>query len=117
MSAAVPDFVQSAANLRRSLEDAADALAAADLPRLLECEGRIHAALTQIATSELTAEARRRLVDEIELTRQALTRCRRFGFALNDFVRISLTAQGIDDGYTRAGASVNADLRTIYRTA
>ena len=115
--AGVPDFVQSAANLRRSLEEAADALAAADLERLLECEGRIHAALTQIASSDLTTEGRARLADEIERTRAALTSCRRFGFALTDFVRIGLTAQGLDEGYGRTGASVNADLRTIYRTA
>jgi hypothetical protein len=117
MTAAVPDFVQSAANLRRSLEDAADALANADLERLLACETRIHAALTHIATSDLTPEGRARLSEEIERTRHALARCRRLGFALSDFVRMSLTAQGLNERYSRSGASVSADLRTIYRTA
>ena len=117
MTAAVPDFVQSAATLRRSLEDAADALAHADLERLLACETRIHAALTHIATSDLSDEGRTRLAEEIELTRKALARCRRFGFALGDFVRVSLSAQGLDQRYGRNGASVSADLRTIYRTA
>jgi hypothetical protein len=117
MSAAVPDFVQSAVNLRLSLEEAANALAAADMERLLACETRIHAALTQIASSDMSAEGRARLAEEIHLTRQALARCRRFGFALSDFVRIGLTAQGLDECYGRSGSSVNADLRSIYRSA
>ena len=117
MSLAVPDFVQSAVNLRLSLEEAASALANADMERLLACETRIHTALTQIATSDLTAEGRVRLAQEVERTRKALTRCRRFGFALSDFVRIGLTAQGLDENYGRSGSSVNADLRSIYRTA
>jgi hypothetical protein len=117
MSGAVPDFVQSAVNLRLSLEEAAEALAAADLERLLACETRIHAALTQISASDLSPDTRARLADEIDLTRKALARCRRFGFALSDFIRIGLTAQGMDESYGRSGNSVSADLRTIYRTA
>ena len=71
----------------------------------------------RVTTSDLTAEGRVRLAQEVELTRKALTRCRRFGFALSDFVRIGLTAQGLDENYGRSGSSVNADLRSIYRTA
>jgi hypothetical protein len=110
-------FVQSAENLRLSLEEAADALATADLARLLTCEARIHAALTHIVTSDLSEEDRARLAHEIERTRKALTRCRRFGVALSDFVRIGLTAHGLDEGYGRSGASMAAGLHTIHRTA
>jgi hypothetical protein len=113
----VADYVQSAATLRGSLEDAADALAAADLDRLLTCESRIHAALTHLASSKLTAEARARLAEEIAGARAALARCRRLGAALNDFVHIGLAAQGIGDGYGPKGVGLSARRRTMHRTA
>ena len=116
MPGAVPDVMQSTVNLRSSLEDTAAALADADLEQLLTCEARIHAALTHITRTELSAESRTRLVEEIERMRLALTRCRRLGSALSDFVRIGLTAQGLDAGYGRTGGA-GADLRTICRSA
>ena len=106
MGGGVPDYVQAAASLRHSLEEAADALGRADLERLLECETRIHAALTHLASSKLSADARPHLVREIELARAALTRCRRLGSALNDFARLALRAQGLDEGYGRNPADV-----------
>lgn len=116
MSGVVADYVEVAATLRRGLEDAADALKHADLDRLLECETRIHTALTRLATSNLTDDARARLAIEIDLARHALQRCRRLGHALNDFVRLSLTAQGLDEGYGRTGNGTSTGLRTIRRT-
>jgi hypothetical protein len=117
MATGVPDYVQAAATLRHSLEDAADALGNADLARLLDCESRIHAALTHLACSRLRADARAPLAQEIVMARAALARCRRLGASLNDFARIVLSAQGLDDGYGRRRADGGADLRTIHRTA
>jgi hypothetical protein len=117
MSSGVADYVYSAAILRRSLEEAADALAAADLERLLTCEARIHASLTHLASSRLSDEARARLADEIAGARHALARCRRLGAALNDFVRIGLAAQGVDEGYGPKGTGVAAERRTMRGTA
>ena len=117
MVTGVPDYVEAAATLRRSLEDAADALGSADLERLLVCETRIHAALTYLASSRLPADARASLAREIVLARAALARCRRLGRALNDFARIVLSAQGLDEGYGRKRTDAGPDLHTIHRTA
>ena len=113
----MPDYLQSAADLRRSLEDAAAALAGADLARLLECETRIHAALTHLSNSQLTPEARQQLGDEIGRARAALARCRRLGQTLDDYVRTVLALHGLDEGYGRTGASVGPGMRTIHHTA
>ena len=117
MSGSVPDYVQAAATLRVSLEDASDALAHANLARLLECETRIHSALTHLATSRLSEEARAQLAEEITRAQAALLRCRRLGHSLNEFVRLALCAQGLDDGYGPRGAPAGSGLRTIQRTA
>jgi len=116
MSAAVPDLLQSAAALRRSLEATADAMAHSDLERLLDCETNLHAALTQLSSSRLEPEARRELAQEVAQARAALHRCRRFGAAMNDLIRIRLAAEGRDGGYAASGASVNATRPTIDRT-
>jgi hypothetical protein len=117
MATDVPDYVQAAATLRHSLEEAADALGTADLERLLVCETRIHAALTHLASSRLPADARAPLAREISLARAALARCRRLGGALDDCARLMLSAQGLDDGYGRKRADAGLDLHTIHRTA
>ena len=116
MSGGASDYVQAAATLRRGLEDAADALGRADLEGLLAGEARIHAALTHLAGAKLSEDSRAALAREIVLARGALTRCRRLGESLNDFVRLALGAQGLDEGYgPRTGRGV--ELHTIHRTA
>jgi len=116
MSAAVPDLLQSAASLRRSLEATADALGHADLERLLACETNLHAALTKLSSSRLAPDARDALIQEVTQARVALHRCRRFGAAMNDLVRIRLAAEGLDAGYMATGASVSTSRPTIDRT-
>jgi hypothetical protein len=116
MSAAVPDLLQSAATLRRSLEATADALSHADLDRLLACETNLHAALTQLSSSRLAPDARDTLLQEMAQAHAALHRCRRFGAAMNDLIRIRLAAEGLDGGYAASGASVSTTRPTIDRT-
>jgi hypothetical protein len=117
MSARVPDYVESAALLRGSLEDAADALGHADLERLLACEMRIHAALTHLSSSQIAPASRLRLADEIARARDALGRCRRLGQSLNDFVQLALGVQGLNDSYGRSGSAIDASRHTIERSA
>ena len=117
---AVPDYASAAVELRLALEEAAEALAHADLERLLACEARIESALTQVpsrtngaANSSITVTA------EVQSARAALVRCRRLGLALHEFVRLGLSAQGIERGYGRAAAPVpqaSPALHTINRT-
>ncbi len=117
MSAAVVDYVQAATTLRCSLEEAADALAHADLERLLACELRIHAALTHLSTSQFDADARVALTREITLARAAVERCRRLGGTLDDFARLVLSRRGLNEGYGRTGVALSAGLQTMHRTA
>ena len=116
-SAAAPDHLASAASLRHSLEEAADALARADLPGLLACEARIESALTNFSTYPLSSEASSGLAAELDLARAALVRCRRLGFALNDFVRLGLAMHGFGGGYGATAAGISPDLHTIHRRA
>ena len=113
---AVPDLLQSAATLRRSLDRTAEALAQSDLERLLACETQLHAALTQLSSSRIAPEAHAELLHEVAQARAALHRCRRFGAAMYDFIRIRLAADGLDSGYAASGASVSATRPTIDRT-
>jgi hypothetical protein len=117
MSACLADPVLAVAQLRESLEEAADALAKAHLDRLLACEARIETALMNIPTRGLTTEARAIVASEIELARLTLTRCRRLGQALDDFIRLGLAAQGLSRGYGREGAEIAPDLHSVNTTA
>jgi len=104
----------AAAELRASLERTAAALASPDLEALLACEADIERALAAMpAASTLAAEERAVVRAELDSARHALLRCRRLGASLNEFVRLSLEAQGRGAGYGRrepayAGQSLNA---------
>jgi hypothetical protein len=113
MSARLADPVLAVSQLRESLEEAADALAKAHLERLLACEARIETALMNIPTRGLSAESRAIVASEIELARLTLTRCRRLGQALDDFIRLGLAAQGFSRGYSREGAEIVPELHAV----
>jgi hypothetical protein len=116
MSAPVRDLLQTAVTLRRGLDATAEALAHADLEGLLTCETTLHAALTQLSSSRIAPDDRAALLREIAQARTALHRCRRFGAAMNDLIRIRLAAEGLDGGYAASGAGVSATRPTIDRT-
>jgi hypothetical protein len=115
MAAAVPNEVQAVAELRASLEEAADALAHAHLDRLLACESRIEHALRQVPTRGLSPDGRRAVTAEVDLVRHALMRCRRLGAALDEFIRLGMAAQGIGHGYGRQ-APLTPDLHSLNTT-
>lgn len=101
MGELVPHYVHAIASLRKTLEETSSALAQADLHRLLESEARIEAALVNVPMRGLGPEARDLVVAEVEQARAALARCRRLGAALQDFIRVSQSAHGLDHGYGR----------------
>lgn len=115
MAAAVPNEVQAVAELRASLEEAADALAHAHLDRLLACESRIEHALRQLPIRALSADAQRAVAADVELARQALMRCRRLGSGLDEFIRLGMMAQGIGHVYGRQ-APLTPDLHSLDTT-
>lgn len=92
----------AAAALRQRLDEMAEALTAADLPRLLHCEAHLEAALTDIIGARpISADERPQLAAEIVAARAALLRCRRLGRALTDLAALALSAHGTDHGYGR----------------
>lgn len=107
--------VQAVAELRASLEEAADALAHAHLDRLLACESRIETALRQLRPRGLSPDAQRAVTAEVDLARHALMRCRRLGSALDEFIRLGMAAQGLGHGYGRH-ASLPSDLHSLDTT-
>jgi hypothetical protein len=113
MADALPHEVQAVAALRAALEETADALANAHLNRLLECEARIETALLQLPAQGLSGEMRRVVMAEVEFARAALTRCRRLGLALDEFIRLGMAAQGLGSGYGRTVTTPPIDLHTL----
>jgi hypothetical protein len=105
----LPAIVVAAARLRAAVEETAAALAGADLDRLLAADAQLLTVINDIPRSpSLSADDRSRLRAEVEQAQGALRRCRRLGSTLNDFVRLSLDAQGQTPGYEprRSGAAV-----------
>jgi hypothetical protein len=84
------------AQLQNALDEAGDALASADLPKLLAAELKLGAALNGMSG---VGQADR---ESIERARAALLRCRRLGAALVKFTRVSLDLSGLDT-YSRHG--------------
>lgn len=81
----------AAALLRERLDETADALARADLGRMLSCEMHLQSALTTLANSCAVAGDREAAAAELERVRVSLARCRRLGATLTDFVHASLS--------------------------
>jgi hypothetical protein len=87
--------VAAMTRLRVALEQTADALARPDLDALLAGESEIEMALTDLPLMNgLSTDEERAVRIEVERAHDALRRCRRLGSALDNFVRISLEAQG-----------------------
>jgi hypothetical protein len=82
--------------LNAALDELADALAAADLSRLLAVEPQLGAALDGMIGSE---GVRR---EDVERAQSALLRCRRLGAGLVAFTRLSLDPDGVQ-AYSRQG--------------
>jgi hypothetical protein len=117
MADAVPEEVRAVAALRAALEETADALANAHLNRLLDCEARIETALLQLPPRAVSAETRRVVMAEVEFARAALTRCRRLGLALDEFIRLGMAAQGLGSGYGRTVTTPPLELHTLNTRA
>jgi len=81
----------AAALVRERLDETADALAHADLARLLSCEMQLQSALAALANSSTVAEDKETLAVELERVRASLARCRRLGATLTDFIQVSLS--------------------------
>jgi hypothetical protein len=95
MSAGTLPAAEAVAGLRAALQQTAAALAAPNLDALLAAEQQIEAALARLPPVEaLSSEERMAVRAEVEAASGALTRCRRLGAALNEFVRTSLDVQG-----------------------
>lgn len=76
--------------VERALQEVADALASADLDRLLAAEAGLSTALWQLGvTSPLEDEGRQGLRDAIDRAYAMLLRCRRLGAGLTSFTRLS----------------------------
>lgn len=91
------------ARLTAALTEVADALAAADLARLLAAEPVLCAALDAVTAG---AGADRQAVEQ---ARAALLRCRRLGAGLVAFTRLSLDPEGTQV-YSRHGAGQGPEL-------
>jgi hypothetical protein len=101
------DAITAVARLRAALERTADALVRPQLDSLLTSESEIELALAGLPPiNTLSADERQAVRVEVEAASRALLRCRRLGAALDDFVRITLEAQGrgTDYGPRRAAA-------------
>jgi hypothetical protein len=92
----IPSAHSPLAQLQGALDEAGDALASADLPKLLAAELKLGAALNAVSGF---GQADR---ESIERARAALLRCRRLGAALVKFTRVSLDLGGLDT-YSRHG--------------
>lgn len=100
MTEPLPEVVAAASRLRAAVEGTAAALAGADLDRLLASDALLQTVLHEIPRSgALPPDERARLRRDVEDAQAALRRCRRLGAVLNDFVRVSLDAQGRGLGY------------------
>jgi hypothetical protein len=89
--------------LTAALEATAAALAVPTLDALLASEAALQHAVTALPRPGVLASAERVLLrQQIEAARSALARCRRLGDSFNDFIRISLDAQGAAIGYDRS---------------
>jgi hypothetical protein len=117
MADVVPGALQAVAALRAALEETADALANAHLNRLLDCEARIETALLQLPAAGLSPDTRRAVMAEMEFARTALTRCRRLGLALDEFIRLGMAAQGLGSGYGRIVTTPPIELHTLNTRA
>jgi hypothetical protein len=106
----------STTRLRQVLEQTAGALAAADLPALLQSEVDLALAVAQVTPPRgLPPDEQAALRTEIEGVRRALTRCRRLGGALQDVVRVGLDAQGRTTEYRRRDAGLAPAPRRVHR--
>ena len=89
--------------LTTALEATAAALAVPTLDALLASEAALQHAVAALPRPGLLAPAERVLLrQQLEAARSALARCRRLGDSFNDFIRISLDAQGGAIGYDRS---------------
>jgi hypothetical protein len=114
----LPEVVAAASRLRAAIEETAAALAGADLPRLLASDTLVQTALNQLPRhGSLAPEQRSHLRHEVEEAQATLRRCRRLGLALNEFVRLSLDAQGHAAGYQPAGPAVETTGRSFNEKA
>ena len=93
--------VAVARQLREALDETARALTTADLNGLLHSESRLELAVRKAitASSDLSAEDRRAVREEVDRARRVLRQCRRAGDALLDMVRLTFEAQGRTSGY------------------
>jgi hypothetical protein len=99
MTAPVSDAV---ARLTQALDEVANALAAADLERLLAAEPALAAALDGVTAG---GAVDRQVLDG---ARSALLRCRRLGAGLVAFTRLSLDPAGTQV-YSRYGTGQDAE--------
>lgn len=77
--------------LRERLDETADALARADLARLLSSEMQLQSALAALANYCSIAGDKATLGAELDRVRVSLARCRRLGATLTEFVQVSLS--------------------------
>jgi hypothetical protein len=115
MSQAAPGTVLAVEGLRTALEEMADALAQANLDRVLACEARIESALAAVPTRQITVGHDVTLRREIDAARLALTRCRRLGLSLDGVIATSLSVRGVAPGYGPANA-FRDDLHSLNLT-
>jgi hypothetical protein len=113
MAEAVSSTTLAVAGLRAALEEMAEALASANLDRLLACEARIESALAQLPAYGLPADARAEVRAEIDATRRAMIRCRRLGLSLNAFIMAGLSVRGLAGLYGPDAGAVNGDLHSL----
>lgn len=111
----LPAAVTATASLRQVLDDMVDALAHADLDRLLTCERQLEAAVARLKFPGSAPGEHAAIAAEIARARESLSRCRRLGGALSDVIQIGLLAHGLTPGYGRAAATT--ELHAISRTA
>jgi hypothetical protein len=116
MGEVVSTAIPGVAALRIAVEEMAAALATADLDRLLACESPLEAALRQLPTRGLPAEARAAVRGEVEAARLALVRCRRLGRSLDAFIGAGLSARGLSGVYGPDAGPVRAPLHSLNLT-
>jgi len=86
--------------LRQRLDETAAVLASADLDQMLACEARLQAALATLNASNPPIEDRSQITEELTAIRLLVTRCRRLGGSLMDFVHASLDDIGGEPAVT-----------------
>src|SRR4051812_6342095 len=80
--------------LRQRLDETAAALTNADLDQLLTCEAQLQAALAALNSSWPVIDDPTQLTEELTQIRALVTRCRRLGGSMMEFVQVSLDAIG-----------------------